>query len=252
MSQPLFESLQNSSSPQEFISSIKKIINKNDFSLRVKEIIPIILGKKQLILENNNNKDQQQKMIQSVGELFLWIMPYTPNLPDDEREIEEKIRAAGRAFCAIPEVEAFFLEVTLPNAFEEEAIYVSARSVCRLSEEMKLFPSFAATKQLLEMAARAPTQFALQYSFQAMGNITSYAEDSVLQGYVTEDNAKLLFQAFQRAEDGKCLENASRMLFNISYCRSVISQICTEEFASVVLNKLSVTKSTDAVALLFG
>jgi hypothetical protein len=60
MSQPLFGSLQNSSSPQEFISSIQEIIKKNDTSLRVKEIIPIILGKKQLILENDN-KDQQQK-----------------------------------------------------------------------------------------------------------------------------------------------------------------------------------------------
>jgi hypothetical protein len=51
MSQPLFESLQNSSSPQEFISSIQEVIKKNDPALRVKEIIPIILGKKQLILD---------------------------------------------------------------------------------------------------------------------------------------------------------------------------------------------------------
>jgi hypothetical protein len=105
MSHPLLESLQNSSTPQEFISSIKTIIKKNDPSLRVKEIIQIILGKKQLILDDNN-KDQQQQMIESVGDLFEWLMPNDPDLPDDEREIEEDLRASAREFCATPEVEA--------------------------------------------------------------------------------------------------------------------------------------------------
>jgi hypothetical protein len=254
MSQSLFESLRNSSSPQELISSIQEVIKKNDPSLRVKEIIPIILGKKQLVLESKN-KDQQQQMIQSVGELFLWIMPYTPNLPDDERKIEEEIRAAAKAFCAIQEVEAFFLEVMLPNAFEEQAIYVSARSVCRLTNRAneKRFTSFAATKQLLEMAARTPTQFALRWTFQAVEYVTYNAnEDSVRQGYATEENAKLLLQAFQRVEDGECLENASLMLFNISYSKSDFSRICTQEFASAALDKLSTTKSTLVVEHLCG
>jgi hypothetical protein len=254
MSQPLFESLHNSSSPQEFISSIQEIINKNDPSLRVKEIIPIILAKKQLILENNNNKDQQQQMIQSVGELFLWIMPCTPDLPDDEREIEEEICAAAHDFCAIPEVEAFFLEVMLPNAFEEQAIYISARSVCRLTayEESKQFNSFAAAKQLLEMATRAPTQLALEWTFQAMENATNNAEDSVAQRYVTEKNAKILLRAFQRAQDGECLENASRVLFSISRSNCDFSRICTQEFASAALEKLFATKSTLVVEKLCG
>jgi hypothetical protein len=104
-------------------------------------------------------------MIQSVGELFLWIMPFTPNLSPQEQDAELEIFKTAHAFCAIPEVEAFFLEVMLPNAFEEQAIYVSARSVCRLTNRAneKRFTSFAAAKQLLEMATRAPTQFALQY-----------------------------------------------------------------------------------------
>jgi hypothetical protein len=255
MSQPLFESLQNSSSPQEFISSIQEIIKKNDPSLRVKEIIPIILGKKQLVLgNNNNNKDQQQQMIQSVGELFLWIMPYTPGLPPEEDAAEFEIFKTARAFCATPEVEAFFLEVMLSNAFEEEAIYVSARSVCRLTnqENEKRFTSFAATKQLLEMAIRAPTQLALQWTFQAMGNITNNAEDSVRQSYVMEENIKLLLQAFQRVEDGKCLENASFVLFNISCGESAFSRICTQEFASAALEKLSATESTLVIEQLCG
>ena len=88
MSHPLLESLQNSSSPQEFISSIQEIIKKNDPSLRVKEIIPIILGKKQLILDNNN-KDQRQQMIQSVGDLFVWLMPNDPDLPEEEKKVED-------------------------------------------------------------------------------------------------------------------------------------------------------------------
>jgi hypothetical protein len=258
MSQPLFESLQNSSSSQEFISSIKTIIKKNDPLLRVKEIIPIILGKKQLILDNNN-KDQQQKMIKSVGDLFKWLIPKTANLPVEELKIEEEIRAAASEFCATPKVEAFFLEVMLPNAFEEDAIYVTARAVCKLvafGNRRKLFISQFTAGQLLEMAARAPTQKALEWSFGAMLDITEIktddAEDSVLQNYVTEENAKLLLQAFQSAEDETCLERAAEVLRNISYCKSDFSQICTEEFASAVLNKLSVTKSTRVVASLCG
>jgi hypothetical protein len=166
MSQPLFESLQNSSSPQEFISACQEIVNKNDPSLRVKEIIPIILGKKQLILDNKNN--QQQQMIHAVGELFLWIMPKTPNLSPEELKVETQVRAAAQAFCGIPEVEAFFLDAMLPHAVEEQAIYVSVRTVCRITIGMKgkYFASLAAAKTLLELAARAPTQNSLEWSFQ--------------------------------------------------------------------------------------
>jgi hypothetical protein len=246
MSEPLFESLQNSSSPQELISSIQEIIKKNDPSLRVKEIISIILGKKQLILDNND-KDKQQKMIQSVGELFLWLMPYTPDLPDDEREIEQKICAAASAFCAIPEVEAFFLEVMLPNAFEEQAMCVSARSVCRITNpaKEKRFTSFAAAKQLLEMAASAPTQIALQYSFQAMVNITNNAEDSVRRGYVTEENAKLLLSAFEKLSALEKLSTTKSTLVIALLCGYVAniawthpefcSFFCTKEAAKIFL-----------------
>ncbi len=164
MSQPLFESLQNSSSPEELISSIQEITKKNDPALRVKAIIPVILGKKQLILDdnnnnnnNNNNKDQQQKMIQSIDDLFQWLMPYTPHLPPEELKIEEKISAAAHEFCATPKVEAFVLEVMLPNAFEEEAIVAAARAVCYLvafGNKRKLFTSLFTARQLLEMAVR--------------------------------------------------------------------------------------------------
>jgi hypothetical protein len=250
MSHPLFESLQNSSTPQELISSIQEIISKNDPSFRVKEIIPIILGKKQLILDNNN-KDQQQKMIESIGDLFQWLMPYHLNLPPEDEEIEFEIFSAAYEFCAIQEVEAFFLEVIFPNAFEEDAIIATARTVSDLvnfGNERKLFTSFAATKKLLEMAVRAPTQLALEWFFGAIADITFDADDSVRQGYLTEENVKLFLQAFQRAEDGTCLEFAAEVLLSASFSSCNISRICTEEFASAVLNKLSITKSTDAVA----
>jgi hypothetical protein len=253
MSHPLFESLQNSSTPQELISSIQEIIKKNDPALRVKEIIPIILGKKQLILDNNN-KDQQQKMIQSVGELFEWLMPYNWNRPEDE-EIEEEIFKAAHAFCATPKVETFFLEVMLPNAFEEDAIIDTACAVCylvTLGNKRKLFTSLFTARQLLEMAVRAPTQLALEWLFRAMANITYTAEDSVVQSYLTEKNAKLLLQAFQRAEDGTCLACAAQLLLNISCGTFNFSQILTPAFRSTVLEKLSITKSAQAIAVLYG
>jgi hypothetical protein len=252
MSQPLFESLQNSSSPQEFISSIQEIIKQNDPLLRVKEIIPIILGKKQLILDNNNNKDQQQQMIQSVGELFQWLMPYTPDLPSEEERVEEEIFKAAHTFCATPEVEAFFLEVMIPNAVEEQAICDVSFSVCRLvfDTELRLFNSFASAKHFLEMAARSSTQIALQRSFAMIADIADFENHSARQGYTTEETAKLLLQAFIRAEDEKCLENASYTLCSISRTDACIIRICTEDFASAVLEKLSITKSTHVVSCL--
>jgi hypothetical protein len=264
MSANLFQTFQESSTPQRLISACEKIINKNNPSHRVKEIIPIILGKKQLILDDNN-KDQQQQMIESVGDLFLWLIPKTPNHPE-ELKIEGEIRAAARAFCATPEVEAFFLEVMIPNAFEEDAIVATARAVCSLvafDNKRKLFTSQFAARQLLEMAVRAPTQLSLDWSLGAIENITFDADDSIvelsvrtrvltpIQGYVTKENAQLLLQAFQRAEDETCLERAAEFLSNVSSSSSGISQICTEEFASAVLDKLSSTESTVDVSNLF-
>jgi hypothetical protein len=254
MSHPLFESLQNSSSPQELISSIQEIIKQNDPALRVKEIIPIILGKKQLILYNNN-KDQQQKIIKSVGALFQWLMPYTPGLPPEELKIEEEISMAAYEFCATPEVEAFVLEVMLPNAFEEDAIVAAARTVCSLvafGNKRKLFTSLFTARQLLEMAVRAPTQLALEWLFGAMADMTYKAEDSFVQSYLTEKNVKLLLQAFQRADDGKCLEGAAQLLLDISCGTFNFSQILTPAFRSTVLEKLSITKSAQAIAVLYG
>jgi hypothetical protein len=144
--------------------------------------------------------------------------------------------------------------VMLPNAFGEQVIFFSAVSICSLTFQAneKLFTSCAAAKELLEMATRAPTQFALQWTFQAMVNITYNAEDSAPQGYATEENSKILLKAFQRAEGETCVENASRLLFKISCGQSAFSRICTREFASAALDKLSVTKSTDVVAFLYG
>jgi hypothetical protein len=251
MSQPLFESLQNSSSLREFTFSIREIINKNDPALRVKEIIPIILGKKQLILENS--EDQQQQMIQSVGDLFLWLELKTPS---EEKEIECEIFSAAYEFCATPEVEAFVLEVMIPNAFKVQTIVTTARTVSslvRFENEMKLFSSPAATKQLLKMAARAPTQEALAWTFGAIRDITSTLDDSVLQSYLTEGgNAELLLKAFIRAEDGMCIDSVAQVLLNISFCKSCVSQISTPEFRSAVLGKLSTTKSCGVVARLCG
>jgi hypothetical protein len=255
MSHPLFESLQNSSSPREFISSIKKIINKNDPSLRVKEIIPIILGKKQLIIDNRTL--QQQLMIQTVGEMFLWLMPHDPDLPEEEEKIQEELRAAAYEFCATPEVEAFFLEAMLSSAFDEQAIITTARAVCslaRFGNKRKLFTcSFAATEQILKMAARAPTQEALERSFGAMVNITSKTDDdSVRQGYLTEKNFNFLLETFQRLEDGKCLEAVAQVLLNISFCKVGVRQISTPEFRAAVLDKLSVSRWCGVVARLCG
>jgi hypothetical protein len=247
MSQPLFQTLRNSSSPREFTSSIKKIIKKNDPALRVKEIIPMILDKKQLILDTRKNKNQQQQqMIQSVGELFQWLMP-------EEEEIEEEIRAAACALCATPEVEAFFLEVMLPSACEDQAIIAAARvvrSLVRFKNERKLFTSPVATKQLLEMAARAPTQRAFELTFGAIHRITHYGDNSVLQNYLTEENAKLFLVCFKRAEDANCLECAAQVLLKLSSCEHCVSRISTEEFASAVLEKISTTKSFRVVAFL--
>jgi hypothetical protein len=106
MSANLFQTLQESSTPRQLISSIKTIIKKNDPSLRVKEIIPIILGKKQLLLANRTL--QQQQMIQSVGALFKWLMPNDPDLPEEEKQGEKEIFTAAQTFCATPEVEALF------------------------------------------------------------------------------------------------------------------------------------------------
>jgi hypothetical protein len=258
MSAKLFRNLQNSATPQQLLSACEKIIEKNDPSLRVKEIIPIILGKKQLILNNNNNnnKDQRQQMIQSISALFKWLMPLNLNLSEEEQRVEREIRSAAYEFCGTPEVEAFILEVMIPNAFEGKAIIVIDHVLCslaRVDNKRKLFTSEFAARQLLEMAARAPTQKALEWSFGAMLDITEDADDSVVQNYATEENAKLLLQAFQRVEDGTCLELAAEFLCNVarqSRSSSYISQICTEEFASAVLDKLSITESTVDVTYL--
>lgn len=242
MSLPLLQSLETSLSDQDIITSLGEIVKADQNQYRCEETTKLIASKRRIIESNQKN----DLLVSAIGDFFLWFMPQaaTPAL-------EEALKFA-RQFCNNEPIINLFVDILLPNATSQNAIYCICRSICRIAflEVNDRFNSNVAVTALLDAMDRATDEQSLQWSICALHNIARHADSSFFRFFMLPRARQTLFSAFKRSPNHDCLEYLTRCIFHITEENPGAEHVFfSEEFGVLLHEKLVSATNPDAIGM---
>jgi hypothetical protein len=205
------QQLRDATTCEELLSVCKAVPEANLDIYRSFEFRDALLSQKMLIDKHRDNDE----LIKSVGYFFHWAIPQ--HLADPRRfEI-------GRRVLATKEVADLFIDVLLPAAQSQEAIYCMARAVCRVGyahDGAQFFGTKSAIHEITSIVRRATEPRSVQFAVTIINNLTHDDESTELRLiFSAPENVKLLFEALDNSTDPEVTAWISGALINTSLCK---------------------------------